>query len=92
MSYAQGLLERINYHKSIQSSEIAIKNLQNINSKLTDSNIYSLAFLSQNNALSEEERKIFTECVKAKAMQEYEIYSKEIEKIRKRQEDIGKCE
>jgi hypothetical protein len=79
-SYAQSLLDRINYHKTLTSSENAIKNLHHINHKLNDNNIFALAYLSANEAISAEERKLFEECVKAKAMQRYEIYSREIEK------------
>lgn len=80
--FAKSLLSRINYHKSITSSENAIKTLSNINPKLNDTNIYTLAYLSQNEAISDEERAIYMECFKTKAMHEYEIFSMEIEKLK----------
>jgi hypothetical protein len=85
--YSYALLDRLNYHKNINSSENAIKNLSKINKNLNESNILSLAYLANNPALSEEERNIFMKCVKLKAMQEYEMYSREINELQKRIND-----
>ena len=74
--YSQSLLNRLNYHKSIHNSENAMKNLQYINPKLNESNIFALANLACNQALSEEERKVFLECVRVKALTDYEMYQK----------------
>lgn len=78
---AQQLLNRLNYHKSISSSMNAINNLNRINQKLNDNNILTHAYLATNPAISEEERKLYMECLRIKAMTDYEIYSKEIERI-----------
>ena len=82
---AQKLLDRLNYHKSISSSTNAIHNLNRINPKLNDNNILIHAYLATNPAISEEERKIYMECLRVKAMTDYEIYCKEIERIEARQ-------
>ena len=83
---AQQLLNRLNYHKSFSSSTNAINNLNRINPKLNDNNILTHAYLATNPAISEEERKLYMECLKVKAMTDYEIYSKEIERIEARRE------
>jgi hypothetical protein len=79
--FSRALLDRLNYHKNLRSSENAINNLKKLNNNLNDSNILSLAYLANNPALSEEERKIFMECVRVKATEEYEMYSKEIKRV-----------
>ena len=79
----------LNYHKSYFSSLNAINTLSRINPKLNDNNILTFANLVNNPAISEEERKLYMECLKVKAMTDYEIYSKEIERIEARRE---KCE
>jgi hypothetical protein len=83
---AQQLLDRLNYHKSFSSSTNAINNLTRMNPKLNDNNILTHAYLATNPAISEEERKIYFECLRVKAMTDYEIYSKEIERIESRRE------
>ena len=83
---AQQLLDRLNYHKSLTSSENAINNLTKLNPKLNDNNLFTHAYLVSNPAISEEERKIYMKCLKVKAQTEYEIYSKEIEQIKQRRE------
>lgn len=80
-SFANSILDRINYHKSMNSSENALNNLSKMNKSMDASNIFALAYLANNPALNEDERRIFNECVKSKAMQEYEMYSKEIKRI-----------
>jgi hypothetical protein len=84
--YSQSLLNRLNYHKSLNSSENAMKNLQYINPKLNELNIFALANLACNEGLSEEERKVFLECVRVKALTDYEMYSKEIAKLQSSQD------
>lgn len=84
---AQFILDRLNYHKSIQSSENAINYLNKLNSKLNDNNILTFAYLASNEAISEEERKIYLECLKVKAQTNYEIYTREIERIKLRKEN-----
>lgn len=81
---AQFILDRLNYHKSIQSSENAINYLNKLNSKLNDNNILTFAYLASNEAITEEERKIYLECLKVKAQTNYEIYTREIERIKLR--------
>ncbi len=85
---AQQLLDRLNYHKSLTSSTNAINNLQKINPALNDNNILTHAYLVSNPAISEEERKIYMECLKVKAMSDYEMYSKEIERIKQRKSTL----
>ena len=68
------LLSRINYHKSMQSSENAISTLKRINPKLNEMNVLTLAYLSQNEALTIEERAIYLECLKAKSKKDYETW------------------
>lgn len=84
---AQQLLDRLNYHKSFTSSTNAINNLKRMNSKLNDNNILTHAYLATNPAISEEERNIYMQCLKVKAMTDYEIYSKEIQMIETRREN-----
>jgi hypothetical protein len=87
--FSRALLNRLNYHKTLHSSENAINNLKKMNGNLNESNIFTLAYLANNPALSEEERNIFMECVKAKASEEYETYSREIQRVlANRKEDI----
>ena len=83
--FAEQLLDRLNYHRSLSSSENAVKYLNNLNPKLHDNNYLTHAYLASNPAISEEERKLYMECLKVKAMTDYEIYSKEIERIEARQ-------
>jgi hypothetical protein len=80
--FAYSLLNRINYHKTIHSSENAVNNLKSTSPKLNEMNILTLAYLSQNDAISDEERKIFLECVKATATKEYEMWQKELSRRR----------
>lgn len=86
---AQQLLDRLNYHKSISSSTHAISTLQRMNPKLNDNNILTYANLALNPAITEEERRIFMECLRVKAQTEIDLYSKEINRILERRE---KCE
>jgi len=89
--FSRALLDRLNYHKNLHSSENAINNLKKLNNKLNESNVFTLAYLANNPALSEEERHTFMECVKVKASEEYEIYSREFKRILEKQEET-KCE
>jgi hypothetical protein len=91
---AQNLLERLNYHRYMVSSRNAINNLQKLNPRLGDENILTHAFLASNTALTEDERKIYMECLKVKAMTEYEMYKREIERIeaRKAQGELTDCQ
>jgi len=96
---------KMDYHTSLQSSKIALENLNRFNKKLDENNVLTNAFLAQNPFISDEEREIFNKQMKEKALQEYEYYSQEIEKIKKRRyingnicgnenscSDITKCE
>lgn len=87
---AQQLLDRLNYHKSMISSTNAINNLNRINTKLNDNNYLTHAYLASNPAISEEERQIYMQCLKVKAMTDYEIYSKEILLLESRAKDREK--
>lgn len=81
--FAYSLLNKINYHKTMQSSENAINNLQKINPKFKDTNIVTLAYLTQNEALNNEEREIYMQCLREKAKQEYDFYSTAISMLSK---------
>ena len=66
--FAQSLLERITYHTEMASTEVAFENLKRIHPSLTSDNPFSLALMSCNPAISEEDRNVLRECFK-KAMQ-----------------------
>ena len=66
--FAQSLLERITYNTEMASTEIAFDNLKRMHPSLTPDNPFSLALLSCNPALSEEDRNVLRECFK-KAME-----------------------
>lgn len=83
---AQQLLDRLNYHKSLTSSTNAITHLSKLNPALNDSNILTHAYLASSPALADNEREIYTQCLKVKAMQEYEMYSEEIKRIAERKQ------
>ena len=78
---AQQLLDKLNYHKSLTSSTNAINNLQKINPKLNENNILTHAYLVSNPAISDEEREIYLKCFRVKAIQDYEKFSKEVDRI-----------
>ena len=78
---AQQLLDKLNYHKSLTSSTNAINNLQKINPKLNENNILTHAYLVSNPAISDEEREIYLKCLRVKAIQDYEKFSKEVDRI-----------
>jgi len=93
------------YHTSLQSPTIALENLKKFNKKLDEDNVLTNAFLANNSFLNDEQREIFNKQMKEKALQEYEYYSQEVEKIKKRRyingnicgnenscSDITKCE
>ena len=72
------------YHTSLQSPTIALENLKKLNKKLDEDNVLTNAFLANNSFISGEQREIFNKQMKEKALQEYEYYSLEVEKIKKR--------
>ncbi len=78
MSSASEILEQIKNNKKIQNSQNAINYLQKVNKNLNTNNIVTLAYLANNQLLSDEERAIFLECLKEKTRQEFELYSQEI--------------
>lgn len=85
---AQQLLDRLNYHKSLTSSTNAITHLSKLNPALNDSNILTHAYLASSPAIKDDEREIYMQCLKVKAMQEYEMYSEEIKRIAERKQAI----
>jgi len=89
---AQQLLERLNYHKSLTSSTNAITSLSKLNPALNDSNVLTHAYLASSPAISEVEREIYAQCMKVKAMHEYEMYSEEIKRIAERKEALRMLE
>ena len=74
MDFANSLLERINYNTKIASSKIGFENLKKINPSLTEDNIYSLAIMANNIAITEEEREIFKKCLELKCKSEIEQF------------------
>lgn len=62
------------YHTSLSSTTIAIENLKKINNRLDENNIISLAYLSTNPHISDEDREQFKKQLKEKAQSEYETY------------------
>lgn len=76
--FANQLLERINYNTKISSAQIGFQNLKNLSPSLTEDNIYSLAIMSNNTAISEEEREVFKKCLKL----QLESQNKQIEIIK----------
>jgi len=76
------LFERINFHTSLTGSNIAINNLKKLNNKLDENSVVTLAYLANNPYINESEREEFEKQMKKKALEEYEIYLKEIEKYK----------
>jgi hypothetical protein len=78
------------YHTSLQSSRIALENLNRFNKKLDENNVLTNAFLAQNPFISDEEREIFNKQMKQKALEELYLYESTLEKWRKRKEQNEK--
>jgi hypothetical protein len=68
----------LQYHTSLQSTEITLDNLKKFNNNLDGNNLVTLAFLATNTNISEEDRQKYNKLLKEKATNEYEIYSKYI--------------
>jgi ferritin len=71
-----------NYHTSLSNTTIAFENLKKINNKLDENNIISLAYLSTNQYISDEEREQFKTQLKEKSQKEYEMYKKLFDVLR----------
>lgn len=71
MEFANSLLEKITYDTKLTSSKIGFDNL-NKKFGLSSDNIYSLAYMAQNPAITEEEREIFKKCLQYKLNQQNE--------------------
>ena len=82
---AQNILDKINYHKSMECSTNAITNLQKVNPRLNEDNILTLAYLMSSPAISKEEREIYEKCLHTKAQMVYERYRKAVDEIDERQ-------
>jgi len=74
------------YHTSLQSSKIALENLNRFNKKLDENNVLTNAFLAQNPFISDEEREIFNKQMKEKALQEFHLYERCIQRIKQNRE------
>jgi hypothetical protein len=77
MEFANQLLERINYNTKLASAQIGFQNLKNLSPSLTEDNIYSLAIMANNTAISEEEREVFKKCLELKCkneIQQFELF------------------
>lgn len=77
----------LQYHTSIQSTEIALENLKKFNNRLNDNNFITLAFLANNSCVNQEDREKYYKLMKEKLQTEYEIYSKYIDDFIHRNED-----
>jgi len=82
---AQNLLDKINYHKSMECSTNAITNLQKVNPRLNEDNILTLAYLISSPAISKEEKEIYEKCLRIKAEMQYKQYEKAVQEIDERQ-------
>jgi hypothetical protein len=71
----------VEYHTSLQGTDIAISNLKKFNDKLDENNIIALAFLANNPAISEEEREKYNKQLKEKAMIEFHLYERCIQNL-----------
>jgi hypothetical protein len=89
---AQQLLDRLNYHKTLTSSTNAITHLSKLNPALNESNVLTHAYLASSPAITEQEREIYAQCMKVKAMHEYEMYSEEIKRIAERKQALSLLE
>ena len=72
----------LEYYTSSSGSEIYIENMKRIHPSLNENDIYGLALLSTNPAISEEERSIFKKCLELKASQMNEQLKK-LDAVRK---------
>ena len=79
--------DRINYHTSLQSTSIAMENLKKLNAKLDENNIVLLAHMATNPYISDEDREKYEKRMKEKAQSEYEMYSKYINDIIRRDQN-----
>lgn len=75
------------YHTSLQSSSIAMENLKKLNAQLDENNIVLLAHMATNPYISEEDREKYEKRMKEKGQLEYEMYSKYINDIIRRDEN-----
>ena len=73
----------IQYHRALQSTDIALNNLKKINGRLDENNILTLAFLANNPHINNEDREKYEKQLKEKNINEYEIYSKYINELRR---------
>ena len=80
---------KVDYHTSLQSTEIALENLKKLNNKLDDNNIITLAYLANNPYLNDEDRAKFEKELKIKAMIEYEKISIYVNDIIRRNQDCS---
>ena len=77
--HAKDLLERISYKSSMVGLDIAFENMKNMHPSLHEEDIYTLAALSVNPAVSEHDREILKQCLKMKAEEQNKIYLKFME-------------
>lgn len=75
------------YHTSLQGSSIALENLNKLNTQLDENNIVLLAHMATNQYISEEDREKYEKRMKEKGQSEYEMYSKYINDIIRRDEN-----
>jgi hypothetical protein len=69
-SYAESLLERLQYHTKLRDSKYSVEYLKKIHPKLDENNYLTYAYLATNPALSVEEREIYRKCMEELYLQD----------------------
>lgn len=64
--FTQDLLNRITYHTSMSSIDIAFENLKKIHPSLNDDNIFALAYMATNPSIPEGDREVIKKCMQIK--------------------------
>jgi len=86
------IIDKLNYHTSLQGSSIAMENLNKLNPNLDKNNIIALAYLATNPYIPEEDREEYDKKMKEKAQSEYTMYSKYINDLIRRNENCSSNE
>ena len=89
------LSSRIKYYTSVKGGVIGepllhiLENLKKLNAKLDENNIVLLGYMATNPHISEEDREKYEKRMKEKGQLEYEMYSKYINDIIRRNENCS---
>lgn len=68
-NFSKTLFEKLTYNTKMSSSKIGFENLKKLHPSLNENDIFALAYMALNPAISEEERNIFKECLKLKCQE-----------------------